>query len=67
MADEIPAGLCGNCMQSKQIVSDRGQRFILCQLGLTDPHFPKYPQIPVVRCIGSVYSAAGMRAPRPPL
>jgi len=32
--------------------SDRGSTFYMCQLSLTDPAFPKYPRLPVLRCAG---------------
>jgi hypothetical protein len=48
-----PAGLCATCQHKKEIRSDRGSVFILCQLGLTRPEeFPKYPRLPVVKCAG---------------
>jgi hypothetical protein len=46
------AGLCADCRHSKQIESSRGSRFYLCQLSATDPAFPKYPPLPVLRCSG---------------
>jgi hypothetical protein len=45
-------GLCENCARSKEIRSDRGSLFILCTRGLTDPAWPKYPRLPVLRCTG---------------
>jgi hypothetical protein len=45
-------GLCANCQHARRIVSDRGSRFYFCQLSKTDPHFPKYPRLPVLRCNG---------------
>ena len=32
--------------------SDRGSTFYMCQLSATDPAFPKYPRLPVLRCVG---------------
>jgi len=32
--------------------SDRGSTFYMCQLSVTDPAFPKYPRLPVLRCVG---------------
>ena len=49
-----PSGLCAGCVNVQVITSDRGARFFLCRLSLTDPRFPKYPPIPVVECIGYV-------------
>jgi hypothetical protein len=34
----------------------KGSRFYLCELSEADPRFPKYPPLPVLRCIG--YSPA---------
>jgi len=45
-------GLCAKCRHSRQIKSDRGSVFYLCQRSLTDPAFPKYPRLPVLRCSG---------------
>jgi len=48
-----PAGLCASCEHKKEIRSDRGSVFILCQLALTRPEeFPKYPRLPVLWCAG---------------
>jgi hypothetical protein len=46
------AGLCADCFHARQIESDRGSTFILCELSLTDPRFPKYPRLPVLSCPG---------------
>lgn len=45
-------GLCLDCQHSRQIKSDRGTEFYMCQLSATDPRFPKYPALPVVSCAG---------------
>ena len=45
-------GLCATCTHAQKIVSDRGSEFWLCRRGLTEPEFPKYPKLPVVRCGG---------------
>src|ERR1700733_6562552 len=36
----------------RQITSDRGSVFYQCLRSATDPSFPKYPRLPVVRCGG---------------
>ncbi len=36
----------------RQIKSDRGSSFYLCQRSTTDPNFPKYPRLPVIECFG---------------
>jgi hypothetical protein len=48
------AGLCETCRHMRQIVSDRGSVFYLCQLSATDPRFARYPRIPVIACTGFV-------------
>ncbi len=48
----IPAGLCGMCRHVRVITSDRGSRFIMCELSKTDPRFRRYPALPVVACEG---------------
>jgi len=47
-----PAGLCGSCSNVRVVETRKGSRFFLCQLSETDPRFPKYPRIPVLRCHG---------------
>jgi len=49
MAD---SGLCATCAHQKEIRSDRGSVFVMCLRGLTDPAWPKYPRLPVLRCSG---------------
>jgi hypothetical protein len=46
------AGLCAECQHARQIKSDRGAVFWMCQLSLTDVSFPKYPRLPVLQCSG---------------
>jgi len=45
-------GLCADCQFMRKIVTDRGSTFYQCQLSATNPDFPKYPRLPVVRCTG---------------
>jgi len=45
-------GLCSRCAHMRQMQSDRGSIFYLCQLSTTDARFPKYPRLPVMRCSG---------------
>jgi hypothetical protein len=45
-------GLCANCIQARAISSSKGSQFLLCQLSQSDPSFPKYPRLPVLRCSG---------------
>ncbi len=48
--DEL--GLCRTCRNVRVITSARGGVFYLCRLSETDPSFPKYPRLPVLRCSG---------------
>ena len=50
--DSPSAGLCAECFHSRHIESARGSVFILCELSLIDPRFPKYPRLPVLSCDG---------------
>lgn len=43
-------GLCDTCEHQKLIKSGRGSVFSMCQLGLRDPDWPKYPRMPVAQC-----------------
>ena len=49
-----PAGLCESCANVKIVETRKGSRFYLCTLSEVDPRFPKYPGIPVLRCVGYV-------------
>jgi hypothetical protein len=33
-------------------MTPKGSRFLLCQLSVTNPVYPKYPPQPIVRCEG---------------
>ena len=45
-------GLCAVCLHARHIASDRGSVFVMCGRSKTDPRFPRYPALPVVRCVG---------------
>ncbi|MCZ2110152.1 MAG: hypothetical protein LC118_11405, partial [Dehalococcoidia bacterium] len=45
-------GLCRSCIHATVIRSDKGATFWMCTLAKSDPHFRKYPSLPVVRCPG---------------
>ena len=45
-------GLCANCIHARTISSAKGSQFLLCQLSQSDPTFPRYPRLPVLRCAG---------------
>lgn len=45
------AGLCATCVHCR-VVRTRRSAFYLCQRSFSDTRFPKYPRLPVLRCIG---------------
>jgi hypothetical protein len=51
------AGLCAQCLHRKRLRNDRGSVFLFCRKSETDPAYPKYPRLPVLRCAGFVPSA----------
>ncbi|HLY09600.1 MAG TPA: hypothetical protein VKW04_09880 [Planctomycetota bacterium] len=50
--EELRAGLCASCRHLKKNRSDRGSIFYYCRRSESDPAFPKYPSLPVLRCRG---------------
>ena len=48
------AGLCGRCVHALVRPTRRGTAYLRCALAATDARFPKYPRLPVERCIGFV-------------
>jgi hypothetical protein len=50
--EPVRPGLCSDCLHARQLESARGSVFLLCNLSLTDPRFPKYPRLPVLSCDG---------------
>lgn len=48
----IPAGLCGDCIHARRVVSGRGSEFLMCGRSRTDPRYARYPSLPVVFCPG---------------
>ena len=52
LADSEAVGLCADCRHARPVESSRGSRFWLCELSFSDPRFPKYPRLPVLRCAG---------------
>ena len=46
------AGLCAACRHSRLITTTRGSEFRLCERSATEPAYPRYPALPVVRCQG---------------
>ncbi len=51
-AGEAHVGLCLDCRRLRIVVSRTGSRFYLCERSRTDPKYPKYPRLPVLRCDG---------------
>jgi hypothetical protein len=47
-----PAGLCDRCRHQRLVPNTRGSVFSLCERSRTEPEFPRYPPIPVLRCPG---------------
>ncbi len=45
-------GLCAACVHARTITNRRGSTFWHCGLSRTDPAFPRYPRLPVLRCPG---------------
>ena len=52
MTTEDGIGLCASCRHVQVVPSRRDATFYLCRLSAVDPHFRKYPQLPVVACTG---------------
>ena len=44
-------GLCASCRHAR-VVQGANTRFWLCERSRTDPRFPRYPRLPVLRCQG---------------
>jgi hypothetical protein len=51
-SEKARVGLCFDCRYAQIVESERGSLFYLCGRSRTDPAFPKYPRLPVVRCAG---------------
>jgi hypothetical protein len=45
-------GLCATCQYVRVIKSAKGGLFVMCDLSKNDPHFTKYPLLPVLQCAG---------------
>lgn len=46
------AGLCRDCQHGREVRSDRGSVFLLCERSRSDPHYRRYPRLPVLTCAG---------------
>ncbi len=53
-ADTSHIGLCLNCEYARHVEAKESSVYFLCERSLTDPTFPKYPRLPVLRCSGFV-------------
>jgi hypothetical protein len=46
----VDFGLCDSCKHQRIVKSGRGSVFSMCEIGQTDPDWPKYPRMPVTEC-----------------
>lgn len=46
----IQQSICSRCVSKRVIRSGKGSVFLLCQLGIADPSWPKYPPQPIRSC-----------------
>ncbi len=60
-----PIGLCATCRHVRVVGNQHGSTFYLCRLSETDPRFPKYPRLPVLRCSGFEAISSNTRAAVP--
>ena len=51
-ADLDAVGLCAVCRHARLITTARGSVFLLCGRSATEPAYPRYPRLPVLRCAG---------------
>ena len=49
--NDAQTGLCARCEHCR-IVQGGRSTFYMCQRSFTQPEYPKYPRIPVLRCPG---------------
>ncbi len=47
-----PPGLCESCRHHGIVRSAKGSVFHRCAMAESDPAYPKYPRLPVIRCAG---------------
>lgn len=55
-----PPGLCEHCVHARLVASARSA-FLRCGLADSDPRFPRYPPLPVLRCAGFAPPASAPR------
>ena len=51
-------GICSICRHARPVTSSREAEFWRCGRSASDPLYPKYPALPVLRCAG--YEPAGV-------
>ena len=61
--DEARLGLCATCRFRRDVPGARST-FYMCDRSRTDPRFPRYPPLPVIRCPG--YSPRDSEDPEEP-
>lgn len=62
-----PAGLCDRCRHQRLVPNTRGSVYSLCERSRTDPAYPRYPRLPVLKCPGfEPGTAPPPEAPEPP-
>ena len=52
MSTRPAAGLCDRCVHQQLVHTKRGSTFSLCRRSKTEPDYPRYPRLPVLRCHG---------------
>jgi hypothetical protein len=57
-------GLCARCAFARLTTSARGSRFWRCLRADSDPAYPRYPSLPVLRCPG--FEQRGTLGPEEP-
>jgi hypothetical protein len=57
-------GLCDRCRHQHLVRNTRGSVFSLCERSRTEPEYPRYPPVPVLRCLG-FEPAPGDEVPAP--
>jgi hypothetical protein len=47
---QLQQSVCSRCIEKRIVRTGKGSVFLLCQLGISNPSWPKYPPQPVRRC-----------------
>lgn len=55
---DLAVGLCLSCKYARHVEAKETTVYFLCERSLTDPTFPKYPRLPILRCSGYLKSQA---------